>query len=71
MISLLLAASMIAVIDPPQVLPCALSGFRVVMADGSVIHAVRADYMPSELGIVIVPVAAGRVFCSGFESAFF
>ena len=68
MITLLLAASIVVVFDPPARLPsCATPGIRVVLANGNVVHAVSASYLPSSLGIVIVPVQPGRIFCSGFE----
>lgn len=67
MLSLILTASMVIVIDPPQHLPCPLPGYRIVMADGSRMHAVSASYLPSGQGIVIVPQRQGRVFCDGFE----
>lgn len=68
MISLLLAASIVVVIDPPAVLPCGLPGIRVVLANGDEMHAVRASYLPGSLGIVIVPVQSGRIYCDGFEA---
>lgn len=67
MISLLLAATIVVLIDPPQPLDCSQPGVRVVLASGEEIHAVRASYLPTTRGIVVVPVAPGRVFCDGFE----
>jgi hypothetical protein len=67
MISLLLAATMVVVIDPPAPKSCELPGLRIVLADGNVIYALSADYMlPPALGIVIVPLP-DQVFCHGFE----
>lgn len=71
MISLILAASIAVIFDPPPAhpLPCTEPGIVVVLASGERIHAARATYLPSSLGIVVVPMPVGRIHCDGFERA--
>jgi hypothetical protein len=68
MLTLLLSASIVLLIDPPEPLRCGLPGVTVRTADGAEIHAARAEYLPASLGIVVVPVIPGRVYCNGFEA---
>jgi len=69
MIALILAASTVVIIDPPQPLRCDMPGYRVVLASGQTFLARSASYLPSGQGIVIVPAGQGCIFGNGFEQA--